>query len=66
MRIAYNKCPTSNVLFLAGLGTSENVLIDLAHSHTNEELAAIKDKWETKVRCDDSSTVYIYVYIWNC
>ncbi|CAN0373059.1 unnamed protein product [Ascophyllum nodosum] len=31
-----------------GLGTSENVLIDLAHSHTNEELAAIKDKWETK------------------
>ncbi|CAM9845530.1 unnamed protein product [Ascophyllum nodosum] len=31
-----------------GFGTKESVLIDLAHTHTNEQLAAIRDKWEAK------------------
>eukprot|EP00752_Nemacystus_decipiens_P001889 g1819.t1 len=31
-----------------GLGTKDHVLIDLCHTHTNAQLAAIKKKWEAK------------------
>ncbi|CAM9646341.1 unnamed protein product, partial [Ectocarpus sp. 4 AP-2014] len=31
-----------------GLGTKDHVLIDLVHTHTNAQLAAIKKKWEAK------------------
>lgn len=32
-----------------GLGTKDHVLIDLVHTHTNAQIAAIKKKWEAKV-----------------
>lgn len=32
-----------------GLGTKDHVLIDLVHTHTNAQMAAIKKKWEAKV-----------------
>lgn len=32
-----------------GLGTKDHVLIDLCHTHSNAQLAAIKKKWEAKV-----------------
>lgn len=33
-----------------GLGTKDHVLIDLVNTHTNAQIAAIKKKWEAKVR----------------
>ena len=35
---------------LPGLGTKDHVLIDLANTNTNAQLAAIKKKWEAKAR----------------
>ena len=48
-------------LLLAGLGTKESVLIDLVHTHTNEQLAAIKDKWEAKAGYGEQYIVVLQV-----
>lgn len=31
-----------------GLGTKEHVLIDFVHTHTNDQIASIKQKWEAR------------------
>lgn len=37
-------------LLREGLGTKEHILIDFVLTHSNEQIAAIKEAWEAKVR----------------
>ena len=50
------------VLSVTGLGTNEDVLIDLVNMVSNAQMAAIKQKWEAKVRAVVHNTYHIIQY----